>query len=110
MPGHGFWLCVHCDLVDMNLGQGNNTPLGHGQQLCEASFKSKLPVKGNIPGYTFLLCIHCDLGDKTFDQGHDILVGHGHQLCKMLFKSNMKVMSYGLDTDFGYLSTVTSTT
>ena len=32
-PGHGFWVCVHCDLDlgDMTLGQGHDTPLGHGQ-------------------------------------------------------------------------------
>ena len=31
------WVCVHCDLdlEDMNCGQGHDTPLGHGQQLCE---------------------------------------------------------------------------
>ena len=36
-PGHGFWVCVHCvlDLGDITLGQGHDTPLGHGQQLCE---------------------------------------------------------------------------
>ena len=28
---------VHCDLDlgDMTFGQGHNTPLGHGQQLCD---------------------------------------------------------------------------
>ena len=96
----------------MNLGQGNDTPLGHGQQLCEASFKSKLPVKGYSPGthFCYVSTVTLDLGDKTFDHGHEIFVGHGHQLCKMLFKSNMEIMSYGLDTDFGYLCTVTLTT
>ena len=34
-PGHGFWVCVHLDLGDMTLGQVHDTPLGHGQQLCE---------------------------------------------------------------------------
>ena len=35
--GHGFWACVHCDLDirHMTLGQGNDTPLGHGQYVCE---------------------------------------------------------------------------
>ena len=33
-PGHRFPVCVHCDLGDMTLGQGHDTPLGHGQQLC----------------------------------------------------------------------------
>ena len=32
-PGHRFSLCMHCDLDigDMNLGQGYDTTLGHGQ-------------------------------------------------------------------------------
>ena len=37
MPGHGMLVCVHCntDLGDMTFGQYHDTPLGHGQQLCE---------------------------------------------------------------------------
>ena len=37
MAGHSCPVCVHCDLDlgDMTLGQGHDTPLGHGQQLCE---------------------------------------------------------------------------
>ena len=33
MPGHGIWVCVHCDLDlgGMTLGQGHDTSLGHGQ-------------------------------------------------------------------------------
>ena len=32
-PGHGFWVCVHCDLDlgDMTLGQGYDTSFGHRQ-------------------------------------------------------------------------------
>ena len=40
-PGHGFWVCVHCDLGGITLGQGRNTFLGHGQQLCEISRSDK---------------------------------------------------------------------
>ena len=38
-PGHGFPVCVHCDLDlgDMTLGQGHNTPFGHGQQFSTSS-------------------------------------------------------------------------
>ena len=41
-PRHRFWLCVHCDLDlgDMTLGQGHDTPLSHGQQLCEILSRS----------------------------------------------------------------------
>ena len=36
-PGHRFLVCVHYDLDhgDMTLGQGHDTPLDHGQQLCK---------------------------------------------------------------------------
>ena len=46
MPGHGFPVCVHndLDLGDMTLGQGHDTPLGHGQQLCEILSRSNLAV------------------------------------------------------------------
>ena len=30
-PGHRFWVCVDCDLDDMTLGQGQDTPFGHEQ-------------------------------------------------------------------------------
>ena len=31
--GHGFWVCVHCnlDLGDITQGLGHDTALGHGQ-------------------------------------------------------------------------------
>ena len=43
--------------------------------------------------------MHCDLdlGDMTLVQSHDTPLGHGQQL------------SYGPDTDFGYVCTVTLT-
>ena len=33
------------DFGDMTLGQGHDTPLGHGQQLCEILSRSKMAVK-----------------------------------------------------------------
>ena len=46
-PGQGFWVCMHCDLDlgDVTLDQGHDTPLGHGQQLCEIWSRSKLAVR-----------------------------------------------------------------
>ena len=43
-------------------------PLCHGQQLCEVSSPSKLPVKGHG--------VNCDLelGEKTLIPGHDTIV------------------------------------
>ena len=45
-------VCVYCDLVDMTLGQGHDTPLGHGQQLCELS-RSNLIVRSSGPDKDF---------------------------------------------------------
>ena len=44
----------------------------------------------------------------TLNQGHDTPSDHGKQLCEILSRSNMAV-SYGPDTDFGYVFTVTLT-
>ena len=57
------------------------------------------------------LYMHCDLdlGDMTLGQGHDTPLGHGQLFCKILSRSNMAVRSYGPDTDFGYVFTVTLT-
>ena len=42
-----FWVCVPCDLDlgDMNLAQGHDTPLNHGQQLCEILSRSNMAVR-----------------------------------------------------------------
>ena len=54
-PGHAFPVCVHCnlDLGDMTLGQGNDTPLGHGQKLCEIFSRSNLAVRSYDPDTHF---------------------------------------------------------
>ena len=53
-PRHGFWVCVHCDLNlgDMTLGQGHDTPLCHGQQLCEILSRSDKGVRSYGPDRT----------------------------------------------------------
>ena len=55
--------------------------------------------------------MHCDLdlGGMTLGQDYDTPLGHGQQLCEILSRSNMAVRSYGPDTDFGYVCTVTLT-
>ena len=147
---------MHCelDLGDTTLGQGHDTPLGHGQQLfvilsvyanyigpsvmtdanCEGFptcddritendkcvikiigihciIQIQLGSEELWPGHRFRVCVHCDLylGDMTLGQGHDISLGHGQQLCEILSRSNLAVRSYGQDTDFGYVCTVTFT-
>ena len=59
-PWHGFPVCVHCDLDlgDMTSGQGHDTPLGHGQQLCEILSRSNLAVRSYGPDTDFqYVCI-----------------------------------------------------
>ena len=58
----------------------------------------------------FWVCVHCDhdLKDMTLGQGHDTPLVHGQQLCE-ISRSNMAMRSYGPDTDFGYVCTVTLT-
>ena len=48
-----FWVYKHCDLEDMTLAQGHDTPFGHGQQLCEILFRSNLAVRSNDPDTDF---------------------------------------------------------
>ena len=38
---------MHCDLDlgDMTLGQDHDTPLGHGQQMCEILSRSNMTVR-----------------------------------------------------------------
>ena len=54
-PEHGFPVYVHrdLDLGDMILGQGHNTSLGHGQQLCETLSRSNLAVRRYGPDTDF---------------------------------------------------------
>ena len=55
MARTGFTACVHCDLDlgDMTLGQGHDTPLGNGKQLCEILSRSNLAVRSYGPGTDF---------------------------------------------------------
>ena len=95
----------------MTLGQGHDTPLGHGQLLCDIFSRSNLAVRSYGPDTHILLCVHCDLnlGGMTLSQGHDTPLGHGQQLCEILSRSNMAVRSYGPDTELGYVCTVALT-
>ena len=45
----------------------------------------------------------------TLDQGHDAPLSPGQQLCVILSRSNLAVRSYGPDTDYGYVCTLTLT-
>ena len=95
----------------MTLVQGHDTPLRHGYQLCEILSRSKFGSEKLWPGHGFPECVHCDLdlGDMTFGQNHGTPFGHGQQLFQILSRSNLAVRSYGPDTDFQYVCTVTLT-
>ena len=52
-PGNRFWVCVHCDLGDMTLGQVHDTSMGHGQKLCEILSRSDMAVRSYGAGTDF---------------------------------------------------------
>ena len=56
------WVCVHydLDLGDMTLGQDHDTPLGHGQQLCDILSRSNLVMRHYGPITDFWVCMLCD--------------------------------------------------
>ena len=93
----------------MAKGQGHDTSLGHGQQLCEILSKSNIAVVNFGPdkdhGYVCNVTLILDiLGHGQF--GHDTSLGHGQQF-EILSRSNKTVESYGPDTDFPNVCIVT---
>ena len=66
-PGRRFWVCEHykLDLWDITLGQGHDTPLGHGQQLCEMLSRSNLVVRSYDPdtdfGYVYTMTLTLEI-------------------------------------------------
>ena len=59
----------------------------------------------------FWVCVYYDLdiSNMTLGQRNDTPLGHGQQLLEILSRYNLAVRSYGLDTDFRYVCTVTLT-
>ena len=114
-PGHGFPVYVHCDLDigDMTLGQGHDTPLSQGQQLCEIISRSEKGVRSYGPDTMWTDGQTDRWTDRTIPiylgQGQDTPLGNGQQLCEISSRSNLPVRSYGPDTDFQYVCTVTLT-
>ena len=62
-------------------------------------------------GHIFLIYVQCDLdlADMTLAQDQNTLLSHGQQLREILSRSKFAVRSYGRDTDFQYMWTVTLT-
>ena len=74
-----YWVYVHCDLDlgEMTLGQGHDTSLGHGQQLCEILSRSNLAVRSYGPCTDFGYVCNVTLRDIALDEGHDTPLGYG---------------------------------
>ena len=72
---------MHCDLDlgDMNLGQGHDTPLGHGQLLREELSISYMAVRsyGLDMDFSYVCTVTLTL-DMTLGQGHDTPLSLGH--------------------------------
>ena len=68
----------------MTLGQGHDTPLGHGQKLCSI-IQILVTSEKFWPGQYILQQVHCDLVlvDMTLSQGQDTPFGHGQRLCEV---------------------------
>ena len=107
-------MCVQCDFDfgDMTLGQGCDTPLGHGQCVSEILSRSNSVVRSHGPdthfGYMCTVTLTLEIWPSVKIMT-DTLLCHGHQLYEMLSRSNMAVRSYGPDTEFGYVCTVNLT-
>ena len=96
-----FSVCVHCDLDlgNITLGQGNDTSLGHGQQMCEILSRSNLAVR--VMTFTQIFGM-CPVTLEIWPWVKFITtLGHGQQLCEILSRLNLALRSYGLDMGFG---------
>ena len=81
---------MHCDLDlgGMTLGEGHDTPLGHGQQLCEILSRSNISVRSYGPDMDFgYVCTVTLTLEMTLGEGHDTPLAHGQQLCVILSRS-----------------------
>ena len=69
-----------------DLGQGHDTPLGHGQSLCEMrTYQKSLSIRKIWTRYGLWNFSSSDLElpQMTLGQGHDIPLGHGQSLWEM---------------------------
>ena len=89
----------------MIMGQCHDTPLGHGQLVCEIS-RTNFAVRsyGLDMNFHYMRPRRYDLGSKVMTS-----LGHGKQLYEILSTSNLAVRISGPDMDFGHACTVTLT-
>ena len=90
-----------CSLIYLSLkndfGQGQDTPYGHGHQLCEILSRSNLAESSYGPNTDLYIAIF-NLEDMTWGQGHANSLDHGQQFCEILFKSYKGEVSSGSGT------------
>ena len=70
------------DLRDITLGHGHDTPLGHGQHLCEILSRSNMVVKSYGPntysGYVCTVTLTFEI--MTLGHSHDTPLVHRQRL------------------------------
>ena len=73
-PGHGFWLCLLCDLGDVTLGQGYGIPLCHGQQSHGNFIHRETSLSQTHSSIILsLLEVWCEILSRS-DKGHEDMV------------------------------------
>ena len=102
-PDTDFGVWVHCDLDlrDMTSGQGHDTPLSKGQQLCEILSWSNMAVRSYGLGMDLEYLCAVTLTFEVWPwpgQGHYTPLNQGQQLCEILSRSDKWLPSYGPDT------------
>ena len=93
------------DLGGMTIGQGHDTHLCHDNK-CEILPRFNMAVRSYGTDTLFLVYMDRDvnLRGMTSGQGHDTSLDHGQHA---FFGPNMAVRSYGPETDFWYVCTMT---
>ena len=78
LPGHGFWVCVHCDIDirHMTFSQGQDNLVSWAISVSKI-IQILLCIEGFWPGHRCLVYMHCGLRDMTLGQGHDTPFRHG---------------------------------
>ena len=112
LPGHGFWYV--CTVTMASETWPWVKVMAHPWVMDNNCVKYYLDPTwqwGVLARTQIWVCLQCDLdlGDMTLGQSHDTPLGQGQQLCEILSRSNLAVRSYGPDTDFHYVCTVTLT-
>ena len=114
-PGHTFFdMCALWPWpwrYDIDTGSRSDTPLGHGQQLCEILPTSNMVVKSYGLDMYLLVCVHCDLdlGGMIFVEDHVITLGSGTTIVWNIIQIQHGRDELWLRHGFWYVCTLTLT-